>query len=114
MNLRTILNSVNSLNEIINVRMEATEAFKLAKITKKLKEHLNDFEEIKKLKIDEFNLSSVNDEGYETRNNEYIKEINRLIDEEIEFEFVKLNPSLIKGEISANIIVNLEWIFEGL
>jgi hypothetical protein len=118
MKYRDIVSSLESLNKLAKMDLPVIEALKLIKLIKKVREEYQDYLELNN------NLIKKYGEPIKTRPNhyhclpnskgwnEYIKESEKLLNYEIDYNIKIIKLKAEKFQLSANDLINLEKFME--
>lgn len=119
-NLETLFNSQNSLNELLNTNLKASTAYKISKISSKLSEELNFAEETRKELVRKYGeqqeegITKVSEQYKETFNNEIID----LFKQTVNFDMKKVSiDDLVDSQgnevdLQPSSLVGLDWMLE--
>jgi hypothetical protein len=117
--LETLLNSIQSLQKIISLKLPVAISFKVGKTMKAIDDELTNFNEVKNKRIKELGEEIKNEEGAPTgkfqvtKENTPVweKEHKELLDREIKIDIYKLSLSDFGDEkIEPAVFMNLDWL----
>jgi len=117
--LETLLNSVQSLQKIISLKLPAAISWKVGKTMKAIDAELINYNEVKNKRIKELGEDIKNEEGNPTGNFQvskknmpiWEKENKELLDREVKLDIYKLSLSDFGDEkIEPAIFMNLDWL----
>lgn len=119
--LRDLLQSIDALRSLAQIKFKATLSFKVVKLLKEAEVQFKDYEEIRQQKVKQYNLADAPSESasqeekdlYLARRNVADSELNVLLDSEVEMYDLKLKASDFDGqEISSAHLMLLHWLVQ--
>jgi hypothetical protein len=117
--LETLLNSVQALQKINNLKLPVAVSFKIGKTMKAINSELTAYDEVKNKRIKELGEETKDEEGNKTGSYKitdknmpaWIKENKELIEREVDIEIYKLSLSDLEGEkIEPFVFAELDWL----
>lgn len=113
MKLGTLVNSIEGINTLVSMKLDAKKAFELALFVKKVDAEIKTFNELREAKIKELWEESEGTIRVKNENiQEFAKYMSELADKEIECEVPKLSKDEVKWDIDVKTILALDFIFE--
>jgi len=117
--LETLLNSVQSLQKVISLKLPVAISFKVGKTMKAIDAELTNFNEVKNKRIKDLGEEIKNEDGTPTgrfqvsnkNTSIWEKEHKELLDHEVKLDIYKLSLSDFGEEkIESAVFMNLDWL----
>ena len=113
MRLHDLVVAEQPMARLMEQKMSALTAYRLALIARQVEPHLEAF---KKQRLEIARRFGEEKDGQVTvpkeRMEEFLKELQPLLDEEVEIKFRPISPQDIDGQISPQDIYSLWWLFD--
>lgn len=109
--LKEIVNSVSALQEVSKLSFPATQAFELAKMLETANEELSLYDKVRNAKILQY--SSDQKKVDDDKIDDFFKDINELLEKEIELPDFRLEKSdFEEKDITAQQVMLLKWLIK--